>query len=557
MVMKRIGRSLLLPLLLGGCIDGTTSPELDKRVFSLLGGLEVGEVLELRGAGAKDLPLAGGGEYLVVPFYALPSEGLGRLTIEFTGRNVQGPAATSRAPSVPGFPQGAAVLPPRDLSFHDRIRASERSLLRLAPAARGYRARLDLRAASAAVEVPAEGDVVRLNVNSGSACLAPVYREARVMAVSERAIVVADAQNPAGGFTPEEFRAVALAFDTLVWKVDTRNFGEPSDIDRNGRVTILYTSTVNALTPPGMPGGYVAGYFWARDLLPSLAEGAMDGCQGSNLGEMFYMLAPDPQGTINGNVFTKEMVRQSTVAVTAHEFEHLINASRRLYVNGAEEAEENWLDEGLAHIAEEQVFYESSGLRPGMNLDLAQLQATRRTADAANLFMLDNILRYWTYVENPSRETPLGLDTQLETRGAIWSFLRYAADAQPGSDEELFRALVNTTSTGMGNLARVLDTDPIDLMQRWSASVYLDDAAPAGTDSRYRQASWNMRSLLAVFPLKTLRLGSQGTALVQLKGGGSAFLTVETAAGHQSMIRTRGAASTPPDALRISVVRLK
>ena len=559
--MKPIRWYLLGSLLLAGCMENTTTPALDLRVFSLLGGLEVGEVLDLRGAGAKDIPVPGGAEYLVVPFYGTSVEGQARLTIEFFGDRVATPAIANRAPSVPGFGVAAPGRPPLDYSVHDRIRASERELRRLVPAARSFRASRNLLGARA-VTVPAEGDVLRLNVNTSSACFAPIYREARVMAVTQRAIVVADLRNPAGGFTPEEFRDVAISFDTLVWKVDTRNFGEPTDIDGNQRVTIFITSSVNQLTPRGMPGGYVAGYFWSRDLFPNAPQNGFEGCEGSNLGEMFYMLAPDPQGTINGNVFSKSDVAASTVAVTAHEFQHLINASRRLYVNDSDSYEENWLDEGLSHIAEEQVFYEASGLSPGMNLDVAALQASGRTVSAANLFMLDNIFRYWTYLEAPSQESLLGVQTELETRGAIWSFLRYAADAQGGPDEDIFRALVNTTTTGMANLARVLDDDPIDLMQRWSASVYLDDAAPAGLDERYRQQSWNMRSLIGYFnegkyPLLTLKLSSTGKVTTRLKGGGSAFLTVTAEEGRQGMIRILANGTAPPEALRMSVVRLR
>ena len=57
----------------------------------------------------------------------------------------------------------------------------------------------------------------------------------------------------------------------------------------------------------------------------------------------------------------------------------------------------------------------------------------------------------------------------------------------------------------------VLDQDPVDLMQSWTTSVYLDDAAPAGTDERFQQKSWNMRSLVGffndgVYPLALLEL---------------------------------------------------
>ncbi len=40
-----------------------------------------------------------------------------------------------------------------------------------------------------------------------------------------------------------------MLFDQELYAVATRAFGVESDVDRNGRVTILMTPIVNALTP--------------------------------------------------------------------------------------------------------------------------------------------------------------------------------------------------------------------------------------------------------------------------------------------------------------------
>ncbi|MFL5537423.1 MAG: hypothetical protein ACJ8J0_00435, partial [Longimicrobiaceae bacterium] len=83
---------------------------------------------------------------------------------------------------------------------------------------------------------------------------------------------------------------------------------------------------------------------------------------------MFYMLAPDPTG-VHGNVRSVAFVGGVTIGTLGHEFQHLINASRHLYVNGSTTFEDFFLDEGLAHEAEELVFYRASGLSPGQNID--------------------------------------------------------------------------------------------------------------------------------------------------------------------------------------------
>jgi hypothetical protein len=185
--------------------------------------------------------------------------------------------------------------------------------------------------------------------------------------------IVADTANPAGGFTSAEYASFAAAFDTLAYPVDVQHFGRPTDLDRNGRVIIFFTSAVNALTPRGA-SFVVGGFFWNRDLFP---RAGTRGCLGSNDGELFYMLAPDPSGTVNGNARTRDYVLRTSVAVLAHEFQHLINASRRLYVlNSSTFNEEVWLNEGLSHAAEELVFFRATRLAPRSRIALATLRAS-------------------------------------------------------------------------------------------------------------------------------------------------------------------------------------
>jgi hypothetical protein len=47
---------------------------------------------------------------------------------------------------------------------------------------------------------------------------------------------------------------------------------------------------------------------------------------------MFYLCAPIRTGEVNNNKRSKETVRRSTQGTVAHELQHLINASRRLFV---------------------------------------------------------------------------------------------------------------------------------------------------------------------------------------------------------------------------------
>ena len=75
---------------------------------------------------------------------------------------------------------------------------------------------------------PAVGDIISLNANSKDACTNSQKRPARVMAVSSRAIVVADTTNPTGGFTSADFASFAATFDQYIDPTDRQNFGDAS-----------------------------------------------------------------------------------------------------------------------------------------------------------------------------------------------------------------------------------------------------------------------------------------------------------------------------------------
>ncbi len=170
----------------------------------------------------------------------------------------------------------------------------------------------------------------------------------------------------------------------------------------------------------------MGGLFTGRDLF------AVSDCVGSNEGEMFYMPVPDVNSTLNGNYTDKADVARGNLSVLVHEFQHLINAGRRIYVNHALSAEEVWLNEGLSHIAEELLYYRMSGNSPRSNIDLALLQSSQAQLDAVNEHQIQNLARLMSYQLAPETNSPFAQNDNLETRGAIWQLLRYSADRKGG-----------------------------------------------------------------------------------------------------------------------------
>lgn len=390
---------------------------------------------------------------------------------------------------------------------------------------------------------------VLINAQSDFGCSNAIFRAARVAATSNRAIILEDVENPAGGFTDQDHQVFAKQFDDLVYPVAVRNFGEPGDFDRNDKVIIFFTRAVNELTAPNS-NSFVGGFFFGRDLFPKTATNPNEACAGSNEGELFYLLAPDPAGEVNQNVRTKEFVQQRTLGVIAHEFQHLINASRRLFVNNAPGFEEVWLNEGLSHIAEELMFYATTPLEPRQNIDRpTALTEPIRTEFLA--YQSSNFGRFIRYLQEPRENSLLGVDN-LPTRGAIWAFLRYAADRRAGEDAPFWFSLVNSKASGVANLAQVLQVSPLQWMQDWTVSVYTDDAG-IGVAPRFMQPSWNFRSIMPAYssannryPLDVIPLKSDTATTLTLKAGGAAYFRFGVAAGERATITTTSGGAAIP-----------
>lgn len=530
----------------------------------------VGEVITTEGSETQLLCLDGGAdgaEYLYVPFNASDVQAE-RLAVEIAGGNVLPPTGLpSPAVVSSGLLRLSAAPNARspDREFHRRLREFEvRELTPLIPSARAARVDHGVRYTLSAAEVPASGDTVPLNVpdviDGENLCLDPIQREARIAAVSDHAIIALDTENPPNNITDAEFRSIAETFDALVYPVDTNNFGEPTDLDDNQRVIIYYTEVVNRLTEPDSDS-FVGGFFFGGDLFPPDDPNPDLECPASNFAEIFYMLAPDPTGEL-GTEFGEDFIRRITVGTVGHEFQHLINASRRIYVNNANSFEEVWLNEGLSHIAEELLFYEASGLEPRQNIDIETLRSAERILDAVNTYQVSNLGRFISYLSNPDEESLLGQDN-LPTRGAIWAFLRYAADQEDGPDQPFWFDLVNSTTTGVANLNQVLeDFGAIDLMQSWTVSVYTDDAVPV-VPPLFMQPSWNYREILpaltgdAGFPLAVRTLVSGEERTFNLRAGGAAFVRFGVAANSSAILTTTSGGIVPPDELRISIVRIR
>ncbi len=510
---------------------------------------------------------ASGADYAIVAFNSNPDSELVQASFGIKGSGITTLTTADLAPttgvSASRAPTAGASLYSRlpvrrgdvRTAFDRQLReTARRDLTRLIPGAR--RAYAASRSSSSAHfdvipnGTPTLNSVWRLNANGNQACDNATMVGARVVAVGTTSIVVADTLNPtANGFTTADYNSFAARFDTLVNPLDVNAFGAPTDIDKNGKIVIFITKEVNKLTPRGSDG-FIGGFFFERDLFPTTTNTqlGLEGCAGSNFGEIFYVLAPDSLAQF-GDQRKKSDVVNNTTGTLAHEYQHLINAGRRLYVNNAEFFETVWMNEGLSHIAEELLYYKVSGKAPRQNVGISDVAASSQTIADFNEYQADNLGRFEVFIENPTQTNVYADNDSLGTRGATWNLLRYLADHRGSADGDVWQQLVNTSLTGQQNLANVFGSDYMSMIRNWSTSVFSDDVA-ALTDTRFLAPSWNMRSIfpqlctdsrtpctrLGIYPLAITSLINNQTSNQSVVAGGSSYIRFSVPAGSQASI---------------------
>jgi hypothetical protein len=336
-------------------------------------------------------------------------------------------------------------------------------------------------------------------------------------------------------------------------------------MDGNGRVGLFFTTAVNQLTPPGSQG-IVGGFFFERDLFPVVGTTQVPfSCQTSNEGEMFYLPVVDPNAQFNAFFKSKDTLQREIIGTLAHEFQHLINASRRMYVTVAEvDFEVVWLNEGMSHLAEELLFYRITGLAPKQDINFATAVSPPARLQAVNDYQVDNLSRYHDYLGATDVNSPFALNDSLTTRGATWNLLRWALDQSPSPASTYMRALVDSDKWGQPNFNQVfaglgglLGATRLEVI----ANFFDNSGIPIA--SQYAFPSWNFRDLLPhlgspplqPFPLKTKALLPGSPQTYSLVGGGSGYLRFRVNGGATAGISTSSSGAALPSTIELILVR--
>ena len=326
-----------------------------------------------------------------------------------------------------------------------------------------------------------------------------VALEADLVAVGRRCQVYVDrAYSTIDELVPTIDDAVRT-FDNEVYPFARQRLGEALDVDRDGRFTMLFTSRLSELAGGKVSlSGFVRGTDWYRDLQAPFG----------NRCDMMYLNTDLKPGAYLHSIL-------------AHEYTHAILFSEHVFgaylPDAPRQDEEAWLNEGLAHLAEDLHHY------GWQNLDY-RIAAYLREPEHYALVVPD----YYS----------AGLWRSPGHRGAAYLFIRWCSDHY-GVD--LARKLIQSNLAGVANLEVATGEHFSDLFRQWCVATLLSGT---GVDvASISPLLLNLRHSLGSQSLSgphTTELSLAGAQLqIQFAGTAAAYVLLHSPAGERARISIR------------------
>jgi hypothetical protein len=487
-------------LFLAACGSDSSTPTQITGVCS--GSTFTVAALQGRVISESDLPClsipADGGTYLVVPQFATATATVTPVNFTLTAGVPGAAVASIVSASRQGVPltSGAADLSQAQRRFESVLRQREREVSAAARASGTGAGPLASKVREDAVP-PAVGSTTAFHVLSNFNGSQYTLDTAILKYSGTHLLIYVSKNAPAGGFSDSQIAAFGNTFDLDLYTIDVATFGQPTDIDQNGRVIVLLSPIINKLTAAGdcASQGYIAGFFNAVDLLPAQFAGKSNGA------EIFYSLVPDPGATVSCT-HTVTSVGQLTPSTFIHEFQHMISFGQHAIARTGNE-EDSWLNEGLSHIAEElgSRYYENRFPPPTGRTDPDQA-----FPDSSQGFISGDLYNSFHYLlatastdatDKPSVSNWGNGDGTLVQRGGAWLFLRWLGDQE---DSTVYGRLDQTSLTGVPNVENATGASFPTLFGEFSLALYVDSLPGiprSSIPSELRFTSRNLRALFA------------------------------------------------------------
>ncbi|MBX6314086.1 MAG: hypothetical protein IRY99_14405, partial [Isosphaeraceae bacterium] len=280
--------------------------------------------------------------------------------------------------------------------------------------------------------LPAAERVFHLMVREGDIASAANYVPVRahLRAVGQGVQIYID-ENDLPTVRADLLRDLVTTFDEQILPLAARRFGQACDVDGDRRFTVLLSGWLRRLAGGRLSvDGFVRGADFARDLAAPFG----------NRCDMMYLSTEVPPGP-----YLRTLL--------AHEYTHAVTFCRKALAEpggalGPEE--EGWLDEALAHLAEDLHGFSRA------NLDY-RVSAYLSAPERYRLVVAD----YYTE----------GLFRSHGNRGSTYLFLRWCSDR---FGPNLMPALIGSRRRGIANLEAATGRTFPDLYRQWATALFLE-----------------------------------------------------------------------------------
>jgi hypothetical protein len=444
--------------------------------------------------------LAGGGSYLVSVFNGAGSTSE---TVRFELRGSAGGALASRMPVDGGISVGAVPTPSvartavsaAEQEHLEHLDADRAVLARLGAPRRSRLAPSYSRAAMPPVPLIV-GDLAPIKFHYSSCTAAGVTPvTARVVYIGEHSVVLEDTASVLAKQIDDDLIAIAEQFESVSYPL-LLNFGNPlardASTDENGRILILFTPKVNALTAG------ILGFVAACDLYPALQDPAV---AGSNEAEIFYARTVTDASPTSTSLNGLAQWRRQMPATMIHEAKHIASYAERLS-RGATQFEQVWLEEATAQVASEMFgrAIHGNGWRGDATYRqtlYCEARPTERGCADGVIAMSNHFNFLSDYLQRFETKSILSGAEDSDIYGSAWLFTRWLLDTYGGNDEGAFlRRLVQTgTLSGTANVEAVSGRPFSQLFAEFTLMLAADNLPNVANP--HLAASWNLPDIFA------------------------------------------------------------
>ncbi len=444
--------------------------------------------------------LAGGGSYLVSVFNGAGSTSE---TVRFELRGSAGGALASRMPVDGGISVGAVPTPSvartavsaAEQAHLEHLDADRAMLARLGAPRRSRLAPSYSRAAMPPVPLIV-GDLAPIKFHYSSCTAAGVTPvTARVVYIGEHSVVLEDTASVLAKQIDDDLIAIAEQFESVSYPL-LLNFGNPlardASTDENGRILILFTPKVNALTAG------ILGFVAACDLYPALQDPAV---AGSNEAEIFYARTVTDASPTSTSLNGLAQWRRQMPATMIHEAKHIASYAERLS-RGATQFEQVWLEEATAQVASEMFgrAIHGNGWRGDATYRqtlYCEARPTERGCADGVIAMSNHFNFLSDYLQRFETKSILSGAEDSDIYGSAWLFTRWLLDTYGGNDEGAFlRRLVQTgTLSGTANVEAVSGRPFSQLFAEFTLMLAADNLPNVANP--HLEASWNLPDIFA------------------------------------------------------------